>query len=219
MTMMTNRIEIVEARPEHTSFIAWVMMAAARSHMKRGIWEIIAGDDEARTLRMLQAVTSTPEVHFGHHSLFLVSEVDGQPAAGLMGYFDEEYGTSTIGPHLPAGFAAAGITEAELAERMPQALTMMNLGQAHEPGAWIVEHVATHPDFRRQGHVDRLLQAILQRGRERGAAVADIGVFIGNDRAQKAYEKAGFRVVDEKRDAAFEAVYGCPGMYALTRPL
>ena len=219
MTMMTNRTEIVEARPEHASFIAWVMLAAARSHMPRGIWDIVAGDDEARALRMLGALAATPEPHFMSHRIFLVSEVDGQPAAALSGYFDEENGTHTLAPHTAAAWAAAGMTEAEVNERMPAALTMMSVLPSHEPRAWIVEHVATHPDFRRQGHIDRLMEAILQRGRDRGATVADIGVFIGNERAQKAYEKAGFQVVDEKRDAAFEAVYGCPGAYALSRPL
>jgi hypothetical protein len=36
-------------------------------------------------------------------------------------------------------------------------------------------------------------------------------VFIGNDSAQKAYEKAGYVVVEEKTHADFEAVYKTPG--------
>ena len=52
-----------------------------------------------------------------------------------------------------------------------------------------------------------------------GATVADVGVLIGNDRAQAAYEKAGFRVVMQKLDAAFEAAYGCTGIRGLSRPI
>jgi RimJ/RimL family protein N-acetyltransferase len=67
--------------------------------------------------------------------------------------------------------------------------------------------------------VDRLLVRILDEGRARGATTADIGVFIGNDAAQRAYEKAGFEVTGEKRDPEFEAVYKCPGARTLSRAL
>ncbi len=79
--------------------------------------------------------------------------------------------------------------------------------------------MATRPEFRRRGLIDALVKEILERGRARGATVADIGVLIGNDRAQRAYEKAGFVVVGEKRHAEFEAAYGCPGVRALTRKI
>jgi RimJ/RimL family protein N-acetyltransferase len=60
---------------------------------------------------------------------------------------------------------------------------------------------------------------MFEAGRERGAKTADIGVLIGNDPAQRAYEKCGFAVVDERRDAEFEAVYGSPGARMLRRTL
>ena len=65
----------------------------------------------------------------------------------------------------------------------------------------------------------RWMDAILERGRERGATVADIGVLIGNDPAQRAYEKFGFQVVEDLRDAEFEAAYGSPGARMLRRAL
>jgi ribosomal protein S18 acetylase RimI-like enzyme len=89
----------------------------------------------------------------------------------------------------------------------------------HAPGAWIVESVATWPEYRRRGLIDALMAAMLERGRQRGAAHADIGVMIGNDPAQRAYEKAGFGVTGEKRHPDFERVWGAPGIRTLTRPL
>ncbi|TMG03124.1 MAG: GNAT family N-acetyltransferase, partial [Chloroflexi bacterium] len=89
----------------------------------------------------------------------------------------------------------------------------------HEPGAWVVEHVATKPEFRRRGLVERLIYETLETGRGRGAKTADIGVLIGNDPAQRAYEKCGFEVVIEKRDVEFERVYGSPGARMLRRAL
>jgi ribosomal protein S18 acetylase RimI-like enzyme len=57
-----------------------------------------------------------------------------------------------------------------------------------------------------------LLREVLARGRARGHEVLQIGVLIGNHPAQRAYEGAGFRVVDEKRHPDFEAALGCPGI-------
>ncbi|HUF54501.1 MAG TPA: hypothetical protein VMR52_12110 [Dehalococcoidia bacterium] len=58
---------------------------------------------------------------------------------------------------------------------------------------------------------------MLKRGREHGATRAEIGLFIGNETAQRAYAKAGFEAVAEHRDADFEAVYGCPGGMMMAR--
>jgi len=79
--------------------------------------------------------------------------------------------------------------------------------------------VATLPEFRRRGLTDRLLAEILDKGRRRGATTADVGVLIGNDPAQRAYEKAGFEVIGEKRHPEFEAVYKSPGIRSLTQAL
>ena len=82
-----------------------------------------------------------------------------------------------------------------------------------------MENVATLPEFRRRGLVDRLMDAALARGRARGASVSGIGVFIGNDPAQRAYEKAGYRAASEKRNPEMERTWGTPGIRLLLRDL
>ena len=77
---------------------------------------------------------------------------------------------------------------------------------------WIVEWVATLPEFRGRGIVNSLLLKILDRGRERGFEKAQIGYLLGNIRAQRSYERVGFKTVYERRDPDFEAALGCPGM-------
>ena len=220
MQEITTDVKIVPARPEHAPLIAWVMLAAARSHLERGSWDMMTAADEPTTLRFLEALASTPEPHWMHHSLFLVAEVGGRPASALSGYFDEEHPTASIIEHLPRAAEAIGLTfEQLMANWQKGGHTILNCFQEHAPGTWIVEHVATAPEFRRQGLVDRLLAASIEKGRGRGATLADIGVLIGNDRAQAAYEKAGFRVVMEMLDAEFEAAYGCAGIRGLSRPI
>ena len=214
-----TEVDIVAARPEHARFVAWVMLTAARSHLPRGMWDFMAGPDEPRTLRFLEALASTPEPHWAHHSLFLVAEVGGQPASALCGYFDEEHGIPSLVAAMPAAARDTRMDYADLMRAWESSggATIAAVAPEHVPGAWIVEHVATLPEFRRRGLVDRLLAAVIEKGRARGASIADIGVLIGNDRAQRAYEKAGFAIEAEKLDAGFEAAYGCPGIRALTR--
>jgi len=220
MQLAATDIKIADARPEHAPFVAWVMLTAARSHVERGMWDFMAGPDEARTLRFLEAMAATEQPHWAHHSLFLVAEVAGRPASALCGYFDEQHAPSTMLPALPLAAAAAKIPENEfMAGWQNGGASIVHVSPEHVPGAWLVEHVATLPAFRRQGLVDRLLAAVLERGRARGATVADIGVLIGNDRAQRAYEKAGFAVTGVKLHPEFEAAYHCPGIRELSRPL
>ena len=84
---------------------------------------------------------------------------------------------------------------------------------------WVVENVATAPGFRRRGLVDALLAELFRRGAAKGFDAAQIGVFIGNEPARRAYLKAGFEVVGEKRDPRWDAEIGCPGTEVMLRSL
>jgi len=211
-------VKIVEAKAEHAPFIAWVILAAFRSHLERGFWDHLLGGSDEQLLRYLEALTTTEELHWVHHSIFLVAEVDGRPAAALSGYFEQEHSS---GNQLERAMVLAGQAAgmAPKADSLARAMTVMHVVPEHVAGAWIVESVATAPEFRRRGLLDGLMAAILERGRERGTTIADISVLIGNDAAQRAYEKAGFRTTAEKRHPEFEAVYGTPGIRTLRRGL
>lgn len=213
-------VQIVPATREHIPLVAWVVMAANRSHMPKGMWDFLLGDDEARVLRYLEVFADTDQLHWGHWSQFLVAEVDGVPAAAMMGYLEDEQPVSAMIAGTLEANAKFGVSSEEWAAGWERAKSITRItGITHEPGAWVVENVACRPEFRRRGLVERLMYAILDRGRGRGAKTADIGVFIGNDKAQRAYEKCGFVVINEVRNAEFEAVYGSPGVFALRRPL
>ncbi len=210
-------VRIVEATPEHSEFLAFVTLTAFRSHLPRGFWDfMLPGDDEAR-LRYLTALVDTKQRHWCHREIALIAEVDGQPAAASSGYFDEEHGGERFGSGLEE--ADGAVSRETDPARLKDGLTILSVAPEHPAGTWIVENVATKPEFRRRGLIDRLLTEIVRRGRERGATISDVSVFIGNDSAQRAYERAGYRVISEKRDPAFEAVYACPGTRTLRRTL
>jgi translation initiation factor 4G len=84
-------------------------------------------------------------------------------------------------------------------------------------GAWVIESVATIPDYRRRGLADSLMTEILEAGRARGHRIAQLTILIGNVAAQSAYEKAGFTVRDEKRHPDFEAALGAAGFMRMVR--
>ena len=216
----TTGVQIVQADRGHIPFVAWVVMEANRSHLPKGMWDLLLGDDEAEVLRYLEQLADTDVMHWGHYSLFLVAEVEGAPAAGLCGFFENELSGETVIAGAAEVNERAGRTAEEIAAGWERAKSIMALtALQHKPGAWVVEHVATRPEFRRRGLVQQLVAAMLARGRERGAKTADIGVLLGNDPAQRAYEKCGFEVVDEVRNAEFEAAYGSAGARMLRQAL
>ena len=86
-------------------------------------------------------------------------------------------------------------------------------------GLWIVEWVATRPEFRGRALIRRLLREILDLGREEGFQKAQIGYLLGNTRAKSAYEGVGFEWVEEHCHPAFEEDYGTPGIARMQRDL
>ena len=214
-------VRIVDARPEHVPFVAWVMLTAARSHLERGLWDFFVGGAESGCLRFLEALAATSQSHWAHYSTFIVAEVDGRPASALCGYFEAEHGmaTGTLTNGVQEASRVIGMTEEDVQVGWQRAGSIAYVAPEHAPEVWVVENVATLPEFRRRGLVERLLAEILDRGRARGAAIADIGCLIGNDGAQRAYEKAGFKVIGQKLLPEFEAVYGCPGIKSLRQTL
>jgi translation initiation factor 4G len=218
MTTATD-VRIVEATREHIPFVAWVVMTSNRSHLPKGMWDFNIGGSEEEVLRYLEVLADTETLHWAHYSTFIVAEVDGVPAAGLCGFFDGDLGVGTLMAGAAEVNQKIGRTPEEVAAGWERAKAIMGIVLHRDPKDWIVEHVATKPEFRRRGLVERLVHEMLARGRQRGASMANIGVLIGNDPAQRAYEKCGFRVVDETRDAEFERVYGSAGARMLRRGL
>ena len=112
-----------------------------------------------------------------------------------------------------------GRSRADRVAAMERTQPFLSCAPEEAEGAWVLENVATSPEFRRRGLIDTLLRRALQEGCERGFGLAQIGVLIGNSAAQRAYEKVGFKVVDEKRTSAFEATFGCPGIRRLLQQI
>jgi translation initiation factor 4G len=206
------------ATADDAPFIAWVQQEASRSHLPFGFWDLaFPGPDEYR-LRLVERIGCAEAKSFCHWSNFLVAEVDGEPAAGLSGYANPKAATGDLFIHAMAeALTAEGWNEARMGAMQERIAPFLTCIPTLPEEAWILEWVATRPAYRGKGLTRALLQAIVDVGRKRGHELFQIGVLIGNTPAQRAYEGAGFKVVDEVKHPSFEATFGVPGLRRLLR--
>jgi translation initiation factor 4G len=212
-------VEIRAARMDDAAFIAWVMLAATRSHNKYGAWEHYVGGTEEDCLSFLRLIATTQKHHLFHYSVFIVAEINGQKVGALSGYDPKVLGMRAFVKALPEALEKLGWSQDYQKAAMERYLPFMACTPDNAERAWIVESVAVLPEYRKQGIVNLLLKEILNQGRKNGFKLAQIGVIIDNKPARQAYEKQGFKFDREKRDADFEATYGSPGIARLLLPL
>jgi len=207
-------LRIRNASVNDAAFLAWLILTAGRAHVRRGIWEVILDLAEDECLHFLELLTVTGPPHLFHYSCYLIAEVEGTPVSGLGGYDPDTQGYSRLLEALPELYGKLGeLPTNEISAAKPPRITA-SIPLA-VPGAWVIDSVATLPAFRRRGIVDRLLDKILDTGRRKGYRQAQISIYMGNIPAQRAYEKHGFRLLDEWPDPYFQKEIGSPGMARL----
>ena len=211
-------IRVRSARPDDASFLAWVILISGRAHVQQGIWEVILGGTEQECLTFLQLLTITQTPHLFHHSCFLIAEAGGHPVAALGGYDPKSLGYPTLRKAIVEIVRKLGMSKPDKAAGARSEKVLCCIPEDVE-GAWVVDSVATVPEFRRLGITSKLLEKMLERGRSQGFRRAQINIYIGNIPAQRLYEKHGFQVMDEKRHPDFEEEIGSPGMARLLRDL
>ncbi len=211
---------IRRAKSSDAEFLAWVTLTASRAHLGRGLWDLIIGADEAGCLDYLQRLAIAEPRSLYHWSSYIVAEIDGERAAALCGFAPHDGGWATAGDAISNVQRDLGWTEADAAashQRMAPVWAACSLPDA---GAdYVIENVATKPEYRRRGYADILLDVILHDAFHRDCTLAQITTYMGNDAALLVYEKAGFKVLDEKRCTDLEKLLGVPGFVRLTREL
>jgi ribosomal protein S18 acetylase RimI-like enzyme len=208
-------IEIRSARVDDAPFLAWVMLAATRSHNKYGVWEHYVGGSEEDCLLFLELLARTEKPHLFHYSTFIVAEADGKKAGALCAYDPKVLGMRAFAKALPEVIQKLGWSDDYQKAALERYGSFFACTPDNAEGAWIVENVAVRPEYRKKGVINLLLQEVLNRGRKNGFKLAQIGVIIDNTPARRAYEKQGFKFDREKRDASFEKIYGSPGIARL----
>jgi hypothetical protein len=74
------------AREDDAPFIGWAILAATRSHMPRGWFDITLGLDEDGCLEFTSLLVRAETRSWWHYSNFLIAEILGAPAAALCAF-------------------------------------------------------------------------------------------------------------------------------------
>jgi hypothetical protein len=75
-------ITIRNARSDDAPFLAWIMLAATRSHLVYGLWDHFVKKTKKDCLAFPEAIAATGRPHLFHHETFRVAMEDGRPVAG-----------------------------------------------------------------------------------------------------------------------------------------
>jgi ribosomal protein S18 acetylase RimI-like enzyme len=206
------------ARNADAGFIARNILASQRGPLPRGWFDIALGWDEPQCLAFVERIATVQQSSWWHVSQFIIAEVDGKPAASLCAL--PASGTrAAVRAAIEAAADGAGLDPSEPAAIFRRGAYAANCWVQGGEGDWLIEHVATLPQYRGRGLVQALIEHALQAGRAAGFKRASISFLIGNDAAERSYAKAGFAFAEEKRDPAFEALTGSPGFRRFERAI
>jgi ribosomal protein S18 acetylase RimI-like enzyme len=211
-------IRIRRANRDDADFLAWVMLAASRSHLDRGLWDLIIGADDVGCLDYLGRLAVAEPKSLYHYESFLIAEVGGERAAALCG-FETHDGWAVVGEAMSTVQSDLGWTEAQAAASNLRVAPVWACMPDEAGADFAIENVATLPAYRRRGLASALMEGVLKEAARRGRRRAQILTYLGNQPALSAYEKLGFRVLDQKPCRELERILGAPGFVRLTREL
>ena len=213
-----SRPAIRPARAEDASFIARNILSSQRGPFPRGWFDIALGWDEPQCLAFVERIATAQQSSWWHVSRFIIAEVEGHPAASLCAL-----PAAGTGAAAQAAIAAAahgsGLDASEVAAIFQRGAYTRNCWVQGGEDEWLIEHVATLPEYRGRGLVQALIEHVLLAGRAAGFRRASISFLIGNEPAERSYAKAGFGYAEEKRDTSFEALTGSPGFRRFVRAI
>ena len=216
--MGRSRPTIRPALPEDSAFIAHNILFLQRGPLPRGWFESRWIGPNRNVSRLSSGSPPRAGHPGGMFRIFIVAEVDGQPAASLCAM-----PAAGTGPAARAAIeevaGETGLSAAELAAIFHRGAYTRNCWVQGGDGDWLIEHVATLPDYRGRGLVSDLIDYALAAGKAAGFKQASISFLIGNAPAERSYAKAGFAFAEEKRDPAFEALTGVPGFRRFARAI
>lgn len=213
-------ISIRDATADDADFLAWAILTAARGNLEKpSVWErVISGSQQDREALVAKLVVADPAC-IAHFEGFVIAEHQGLPIAAACGYIPAE--------KTPEAFTSALLSVVEkVGWSHEQQLALLDgfkvfsrcLPMGYQRN-WVLEYIATKPDYRSSGVTSELLKDLLECGREVGAETAQVAYFVGNEAARKSYRKLGFIEVDKILDDEFEAQYGVSGVVHLSLEL
>jgi len=153
---------IRRARPDDVRFLAWVILAATRSHRSRSFFDLLLPDSDEERTRLIEELVLQEKPSWWHWSLFWIALQGSEPAAALSGFDPQRLVAANDA--VPAALAARSIGGERLAAGLARCAPMFTCFHQPTPGAWVVESVATRPEARGAGLAHALVEHVLAEG-------------------------------------------------------
>jgi ribosomal protein S18 acetylase RimI-like enzyme len=206
---------IRQGRADDAAFIAHIVLLSQRGPRPLGWFDFALDQAEPQVRDFLARLAVAKPRSWYHVSQFLIAEAEGKPAAALCA-MPSRNTRDTMRAGIEEVALASGLSADAIFARGAYARSCWVQGGEDE---WLIEHVATLPEYRGRGLVQALIDHALAAGSSAGFERASISFLIGNEAAERSYSKAGFAFAEEKRDPAFEALTGSPGFRRFARAI
>lgn len=206
---------IRQGRADDADFVARTVLSAQRGPGPLGWIDFALAQDESKVLAFLRQLAVAKPRSWYHVSQFLIAEIEGRPAAALCAMPSRET-RDTMRAAIEEVALAGGMNAGDIFARGAYARPCWVQGGEQD---WLIEHVATSPEYRGHGLVPALIDHALAVGKGAGFGRASITFLIGNEAAERCYAKAGFAFAEEKRDSTFEAITGSLGFRRFMRTI
>lgn len=213
-------IMIREATPDDVKDVARIMDLSGRQQLvldsfkgeqKEPCWAFTFPGPEEERLEKIGWLFLNARRLGMHYSRFKVAEIDGRIAGGLCTFTrDQDSAALYVKAFREMGYGYLDI--------MAGFYRGQAYFRAHPPvlkDTLVVEYVATFPEYQRRGVITALLEDAIGKARSEGFPRMQVTTFIGNISSQRAYEKAGFTVDEQRTNRSHEKLYGSPGMMRL----
>jgi len=217
-------ITIRKAVPEDANYVARIMDLAGRQQLvcksfegeqKEPCWATMFPGSEEERLNKISWLFLNAERIIPHYSRCKVAEIEGEIAGGLTTHTKEH----DILTNWEKAWHQMGLSYPEIIAIFWRGSCYLRAHPSLFKDALVVEYVATLPEYQRKGVITALLEDAIEKARSEGYSRMQVTTFIGNIRAQKAYEKAGFKVDKERINRSHEKRYGSPGHMRLVLEL
>lgn len=193
-------ITIRKAEQKDCQFLATIILLAESTGFEITSYAKMFGKTNEELLPVFKKIINNEtEGHPLTYKSFMVACVDGIPASAISVYREGEFGHST---HLMTGALMTGFDKKSVALAFCFLKNNAELNISKKNNSLQIDCVATLPEYRGMGLLKQLLTEAERTASEFQAHEIQIQVWKQNETAVKAYEKAGYKIVEEMISAA-----------------